>query len=274
MTAAKRLCIILPSYNDARIERAIRSVRCFDDAGIVQLLLIDGGSKPATLDLIRRCLAPGDVLLSEPDKGIFDALNKGLDRADAPYIGWLGSDDLFTGNLRASEVVRCLEQHDLVVANAAHFRGEYVTRVTHAMPARLGMVRFGLNNPHFATFGSAALLKSERFQLGLRGADIEYFIRIFARGPRVAAINVVATLAEEGGYSTGSYRLMLGSHLELIRVYADATNWLCAAFSYVLKFGYRLSSMAYYRLFRTRARDCSNTCPALFAAADPLARDG
>jgi glycosyltransferase involved in cell wall biosynthesis len=273
MTADKSLCIILPSYNDARIERAIRSVRCFDDAGIVKIVLIDGGSKPETLQLIRRCLAPGDVLVSEPDKGIFDALNKGLDRSDTPYIGWLGSDDVFTGNLRAGEVVRRLQQHDMVVANAGHFRGEYITRVTHGMPSRLGMVRYGLNNPHFATFGSAALLKSERFQLGLRGADIEYFIRIFARKPRVDVVNVVATLAEEGGYSTGSYRLMMGSHLALIRVYADATNWVIAVLSYVLKFGYRLSSLAYYRLFRTRARDCSKTCLTLFAASNPSAPD-
>jgi glycosyltransferase involved in cell wall biosynthesis len=263
MTANKRLCIILPSYNDARIERAIKSVRCFDDAGIVKLVVIDGGSRSAIVDLLQRQLLPGDVLVSERDRGIFDALNKGLDLCDTEYIGWLGSDDVYTGNLPASEVIIGLQTNDILVANAAHFRGAYITRVTHGWPARLGLVRYGLNNPHFATFGTAALLQSERFRLGLRGADIEYFIRIFARKPRVAVVNVVATLAEQGGYSTGSYRLMLGSHLALLRVYAAATSWPMALAALLLKFGYRISSVGYHRLFRVRTRDYSDVCRSL-----------
>jgi glycosyltransferase involved in cell wall biosynthesis len=264
MTATKRLCIILPSYNDTRIARAIRSVRCFDDIGAVRLVVVDGGSRSEILDLLQRSLFPGDVLVSGPDKGIFDALNKGLDLCDTEYIGWLGSDDMFTGNLPASEVIGRLQGNDLVVANVAHFSGAYLTRVTHAWPASVGMVKYGLNNPHFGTFGTAALLKSERFRLGLRGADIEYFIKIFARKPRVAAVNVIATLAEQGGYSTGSYPLMFGSHLALLRVYATATNWLLALTSLALKFSYRISSVGYYRVFRTRTRECSDACRTLF----------
>ena len=264
MTANKRLSIILPSYNDPRIERTMRSIRCFDDAGIVKIIVIDGGSRRATLELIKSRLAPGDVLVSEPDKGIFDALNKGLDLCDTEFIGWLGSDDVFTGNLPASAVVAGLQGKEILVANDAHFRGAYITRMTHGLPSRFGMAKFGLNNSHFATFGTAALLKSERFHLGLRGADIEYFIRIFAHKPRVKSVNVLATLVEEGGYSTSSYRLMLGSHLELLRVYAEATNWGMALISLLLKLGYRLSSIVYYRVFRTRTRDCSSACGSLF----------
>jgi glycosyltransferase involved in cell wall biosynthesis len=263
MTANKRLCIILPSYNDARIERAIKSIRCFDDYGIVKLVVVDGGSSSTILELLQRQLLPGDVMVSEPDRGIFDALNKGLDLCDTEYIGWLGSDDVFTGKLLASDVIYGLEGNDILVANVAHFRGAYITRITHSWPSRLGLVRYGLNNPHFATFGRAALLQSERFRLGLRGADIEYFIRIFARKPRVAAVNVVAALAEQGGYSTGSYRLMLGSHLALLRVYAAATNWPVALAALLLKFCYRICSVAYYRVFRTRTRDCSDVSQAL-----------
>jgi glycosyltransferase involved in cell wall biosynthesis len=264
MTVSKRLCIILPSYNDTRIERAIRSVRGFDDTGIVKLVVVDGGSRGEIVDLLQRALVPGDVLVSAPDKGIFDALNKGLDLCDTEFIGWLGSDDVFTGNLPASEVIGRLQGNDLLVANVAHFSGDYVTRVTHAWPASVGMVKYGLNNPHFGTFGTAQLLKSERFRLGLRGADIEYFIKIFARKPRVAVVNVIATLAEQGGYSTGSYQLMLGSHLALLRVYAAATNWFMALTSMALKFSYRLSSVSYHRIFRVRTRDCSDACRTLF----------
>jgi glycosyltransferase involved in cell wall biosynthesis len=264
MTASKRLCVILPSYNDVRIERAIRSVRLFDDSGVVKLVVVDGGSRGEILDLIKPHLSPGDVLVSGPDRGIFDALNKGLDLCDTEFIGWLGSDDVFTGNLPASAVISRLRDNDLLVANVAHFRGQHITRVTHAWPSRVGLVKYGLNNPHFGTFGTANLLKSERFRLGLRGADIEYFIKIFDRKPRVASVNVVATLAEQGGYSTGSYRLMLGSHMALLRVYASATNWVMAMAALALKFSYRVSSVGYHVLVRARPRDCSDACRTLF----------
>jgi glycosyltransferase involved in cell wall biosynthesis len=264
MTANKRLCIILASYNDPRIERAISSIRRFDDIGVVKLVVVDGGSKSDILDLIEARLSPGDVLVSGPDRGIFDALNKGLDLCDTEFIGWLGSDDVFTGNVPASQVIDALAGNDLFVADVAHFRGDYITRVTHGWPSRFGMVKYGLNNPHFGTFGTAVLLKSERFRLGLRGADIEYFVRIFGRKPRVAGVSVVAVLQEHGGYSTGSYRLMLGSHLALMRVYAEATNWVLALAAVLLKFSYRFSSVSYYRVFRARIRDCSDACRALF----------
>lgn len=255
MTASKRLSVILPSFNDSRIEQALRSIRLFDDAGIVKVVVVDGGSRSELLELVRVSLLPGDVLVSEPDKGIFDALNKGLDLCDTEFIGWLGTDDLFSGNLLASEVISRLNGFDVLVANVAHFRGEYITRVTHGFPSRFGMTKYGLNNAHFATFGTARLLKSERFRLGLRGADIEYFVRIFGHRPRVVSVNVVATLAEEGGYSTASYGLMLGSHAALLPVYAEATNYAVALVSFALKISYRLSSVIYYRIFRTRVRD-------------------
>lgn len=144
MTATRRLSIIIPSYNDPRIVEAMRSVRRFDDTGCVRLIVIDGASKQAVKDLITPLLGPDDLFMSEPDRGIFDALNKGLDHCTTEFIGWLGSDDIFTGKVPASRVIAALENHDLFVAGTAVFRGDRIRRVTHALPSRLGLVRFGL----------------------------------------------------------------------------------------------------------------------------------
>jgi glycosyltransferase len=262
MTNPRRLSIILPSYNDARIERAIRSIRAFDDAAIVKVVVVDGGSRPEILELIRKGLSPCDVLVSEPDRGIFDALNKGLDLCDTELVGWLGSDDLFTGNVLASRVAMHLEDADLLVARGALFRGEYITRVTPSAPSRLGLVKYGFNNHHFATFGTARLLKSERFSLALRGSDIEYFLKIFARKPRVVALPEIVTLGEEGGFSTRSRRNLLDTHLPLVPVYAGHTSLVSAWVATVAKLGYKLCQRVYFTVVRRRARDCS-----------PLARD-
>lgn len=246
----KSLSIIMPSYQDPRIAEAIASVRRFDDVDAVRILVIDGGSKPEILDLITPLLTAGDVLISERDRGIFDALNKGLDLADSEFIGWLGSDDLFSGRLLASEVLEALRCFDLLVAGLVLFNEDRVKRLTHAWPSRFRLARFGLHNPHFATFGRAALLKSERFDLSFRGADIAYFLAVFAKKPRVLTTGEVAVLQGEGGYSTTSYRKSIDVNMELLPVYARYTNALVAPFALMIKLGYKFWSSIYYRIFR------------------------
>jgi preprotein translocase subunit SecA len=69
--------------------------------------------------ILRAAVQHGDILVSEPDGGIFDALNKGLDRVETEYMGWLGSDDLFTGQVKASDVIAALAGHDVFVTGLA-----------------------------------------------------------------------------------------------------------------------------------------------------------
>jgi glycosyltransferase len=248
----RRLSIILPSYNDSRIRRAIASIRRFDDIETVRIVVVDGGSSLEVKQIIRDGLSSEDIFISESDKGIFDAFNKGLDACDTEFIGWLGSDDLFTGKVLANQVVAALGKYDLFVANVAFFRDGVVTRITYSLPSRLGLVRYGFNNPHFATFGTARLLKSERFRLGTRAADIEYFVKIFDRHPRVASLNVVATLQEEGGFSNRSKADILRSNFELIPVFSRHTNWLVGPMAVALKLASKTISSVHCRLVRTR----------------------
>jgi glycosyltransferase len=243
----KRVSIILLSFNDERIADAIASVRRFDDIGATRLVVIDGGSRDAIRDMISARLDPSDIFVSEKDKGIFDGLNKGLALCDTEFVGWLGSDDVFTGKVNASDVVRALEQHDLFVANLAHVRDGAVTRMTYSWPARLGLVKYGLNNPHFATFGRAPLLRSERFDIKNSAADIEYFLKIFARRPSVATTREVATLMAVGGYSNSSLRRILQNNKRMFAAYREQTNLPTALAVMPLRAAYKLGSVAIYK---------------------------
>jgi glycosyltransferase len=61
----------------------------------IELVVIDGGSTDGTLEVLRSYADRLHVLVSEPDRGIYDALNKGIQRASGEVVGFLHSDDLF-----------------------------------------------------------------------------------------------------------------------------------------------------------------------------------
>ena len=228
---------------------------------VVQLVLTKAGYQVQTapdgeagLEAIRAQLTVDDVLMTGPDKGIFDALNKGLERCDTAYMGWLGSDDLFTGRLKASEVVRELGKHELFLANMVHFRGERATRMTFARPAAAGLVKYAFNNPHFATFGRSTVFKSERFLLGLRASDIDYFLRIFAHRRDISWTRTIGVASEEGGFSSESPGLVLKSNLRLVRVHAAHTGVVIAFLSVLLKLVLKSTVVIRYRVQRVDIR--------------------
>ena len=251
MISDKRLGIIIPSFNDNRIADAIESIRRFDDISCVKLFVIDGGSSTEVCNIIRPLMREGDVFIHEHDRGIFDALNKGLDLSDTEFIGWLGSDDLLTGQVLASDVVHALETHDLFVASLAMFNDQRVVRLTHSLPSRFALARFGLHNPHYSTFGRALLLQSERFEMGLLASDISYFLKIFARKPQVATTGKVATLQGQGGFSNKTIGRSVHVNMQLLPTYSRHANILVAPLALAIKLGYKTWSIGYYKIFKT-----------------------
>lgn len=243
-----QLSIIIPSFRDERILEAIASTRLFDDLGVVKLIVIDGGSPPSLVAAIREVLAPQDVLISERDRGIFDGLNKGLDLVDTPYLGWIGSDDMFSGELKASDVVRGLQAADIFIASMAFFRGDRLRRVTHSWPASKRLGYYGLHNPHYSTFGRSELLKSVRFEIDDPISDQIYFFRVFDRRPRVAATPVVGVLAGEGGFSNSSYKTALRLNGLLFKAYRARGNLLSAIVGLATKVTYKLVMRIYFKV--------------------------
>lgn len=92
--------VITVVFNGAKtLEQAIISVitRSYDN---IEFLIIDGGSTDGTLEIIKKYEHAIDYWVSEPDKGIYDAMNKGLDVALGDRIYFLGCDDFLVNDLR------------------------------------------------------------------------------------------------------------------------------------------------------------------------------
>lgn len=98
---SKLVTVVTPSFNQAKfLEETIRSV-ALQNYRPIQHVVVDGGSTDGSVDILKRCAEElgksGYVLdwISEPDRGMPDALGKGFSMARGAFIGWLNSDDVY-----------------------------------------------------------------------------------------------------------------------------------------------------------------------------------
>jgi glycosyltransferase involved in cell wall biosynthesis len=90
------------------IAHAISSIQDQDYSNI-EHVIIDGASTDGTLETIRQLIGAKTILISEPDGGIYDALNKGIVNSSGDVIGVLHSDDFFSDRLVISQVSKLFE---------------------------------------------------------------------------------------------------------------------------------------------------------------------
>jgi glycosyltransferase involved in cell wall biosynthesis len=111
------------------LEQAIRSV-ITQPYEHIQYIVIDGGSKDGTVDIIRRYEEQIDYWVSEPDEGIYDAMNKGWAASHGDYVYYLGADDVLL-NLPISSLAKAYRDNvdlvygDVCLSNGRYFRSRY-----------------------------------------------------------------------------------------------------------------------------------------------------
>ncbi len=97
------LSVITVVFNSEKLlEKTIQSVRnqTYDN---IELVIIDGGSTDKTIEIIKRYDESIDYWISEPDKGLYDAMNKGISYAKGDYLWFLNSGDLIYSNNTVEE---------------------------------------------------------------------------------------------------------------------------------------------------------------------------
>lgn len=118
-----KVSIITATYNrEATIIRALASIKNQSYSNI-ESIVVDGFSQDKTLSLLAPILTSKDTLISEPDSGIYDALNKGLALASGDIIGFLHSDDLYSDKDVISNIVEIFSENivDVVYGDVAFF---------------------------------------------------------------------------------------------------------------------------------------------------------
>lgn len=121
-----KITIVTVTYNSAStIKDTLESVKNqnFKD---IEHIIIDGASKDNTLDIVRKYPSVSKVI-SEPDKGIYDAMNKGVKIATGEIIGILNSDDIFASDdviQTVMDIFKNDESIDAVYGNISYFKDD------------------------------------------------------------------------------------------------------------------------------------------------------
>lgn len=205
-----KVSVITVCYNAVQgIENTILSVisQTYPD---IEYIVIDGGSVDGTLDVIKKYQDKISYMVSEPDKGIYDAMNKGLKAVTGEWINFLNAGDVYYNNQSIENVFssEISNEVDVVYGYQVHnfIYGEFVRR---KLP--LSFFKKGMPFGHESSFVRASIMKLTGFDTNYRiAADYHFFFHLYALGKKFQFVDVlVAVFDSSEGVSSSDKTALL-----------------------------------------------------------------
>jgi len=231
-----KISIITVCFNSAAtINDTLRSVADQTHADI-EHIVVDGASADQTLALVRANASDKLKLISEPDQGIYDAMNKGIAAASGEFVGFLNGDDMFAQASSVSDLVAAvrLADADAVYADLVYVRAgdtNAVVRFWRSGKFSASRLRFGWMPPHPTFYVRRELLQQVGgFDASMRiAADYDLMLRVLSRpGIRVAYVRNVLVKMRLGGASNQTLKGIFHKSREDLRALKSSRvgGWL------------------------------------------------
>jgi glycosyltransferase len=188
-----------------------------------EMLLIDGASRDATVKIVESFGSNAIRILSEPDKGVYDAMNKGLHLFQGDAIGFLNSDDTFHDSTVLETISAAMEDADIVYGDlnmVTDHRTKKLVRRWRGGTFRRGSFQRGWVPPHPTFYMRKDVArKVGNYDLSYGAtADYDYMLRALALNDfRVRYIRRVIADFQMGGISTSGWIVTLRGNLECLR---------------------------------------------------------
>lgn len=225
--------IVTVSFNSARtIGEAIESVLSQDYPSI-EYLVIDGGSTDGTVEIVRGFGDRIGTFVSEPDRGIYDAMNKGIRLARGSVVGMLNSDDAYTDKRSVSDLVEAMlrESTESVFGDAIYVDKEDTDRIVrHYRSARWHprRFRFGWMPAHPTFFVRRKWYeRCGLFSLDYRiAADFEMLVRLlYVAGVTYSYVGRPVVRMRSGGASASGWSNSLAINREIVKACRSHGIW-------------------------------------------------
>ncbi len=213
MPAPHKITIITVCYNSVKtIEQTIQSV-LKQNYPHVEYIIIDGASKDGTQKIISQYADKISLFKSEPDNGIYDAMNKGLKLASGDIIGLLNADDIYAHGKVLSMVNAAFEQNvDACYGDLIYFQDanpNSIVRYWKSNDFKPGLFAKGWCPPHPTFFVRRTVYEQHGlFDTSYRmGNDVELMMRFLEKAKiKTTYIPQVLVHMRAGGVSNRSFK--------------------------------------------------------------------
>lgn len=178
------ISIITVVYNGSKtLEQTIQSVINQSHTNI-EYIIIDGGSTDGTIDIIQKYEKEISFWISEPDKGLYDAMNKGISYAKGELIGMINSDDWYEPNAVELIVKSYIENPSKRIFHGDRFDiledGTRIVKRFH--PSSFKFIYYGMTYNHPSMFVHKEVYKNELYNINLRAlSDYEFVLKQYLR---------------------------------------------------------------------------------------------
>ena len=220
-----KVSIITVTFNSATfINDCLESVR-LQNYNNIEHIVIDGGSTDETLDLIKSKYNQSIYLISEPDKGIYDAMNKGINISTGEIIGFLNSDDFYVNNEVISKIVKEFKNDPMLEACYADliyvhpFKTSKIIRYFKSTIFKSGLFSKGWCPPHPTFFVRRSVYESfGKFDISFKlASDFDLMMR-FLEIKKIKSHYIPDVLVKMriGGITNKNYKNIWLQNIEIL----------------------------------------------------------
>lgn len=217
----------------------------------IEYVVIDGGSTDGSIEIIEQHREKLAVCISEKDKGIYDALNKGLRNATGDIVGFLHSDDYLADNHVISKMVEQLENCDAVYGDLEFFTAANPMEVSRFYSSKFfkpWMLRLAMQPAHPTFYAKREVYEAVGlFNLNYRiSADFDWFVRFFNSPVKYKCKYFQSTFVrmQMGGASTGGLQALFKHNKEDLAILKE--NGIFSNWGFVLmKFAFKLTQLRF-----------------------------
>ena len=211
-----KLSVITINYNNCSgLKKTIESV-VNQTATQFEYIVIDGGSTDGSVDVIKEYSDKIDYWVSEPDRGIYNAMNKGIDVAKGEYCIFLNSGDWFYDYKILSLIIPHLDGTDVIAGHVIHDTGN-ICNVPLKMTVQLLYSHQACC--HQSSFIKTPLLKKYRYDENYKiVSDWTFFIQIFIYDNALyKPIDIIVSVYDTLGLSSNNRSLLDEEHVSVLR---------------------------------------------------------
>ncbi len=232
-----KITVITVCFNVAEeIERTMRSVldQTYDN---IEYIIVDGSSTDKTVeiaeDILKKYNARNTHIVSEPDHGIFDAMNKGINKATGDYINFMNVGDIFYDNYVINKIFENLNSCEYGVV----FGDQYVDKIRKKTMTPFIKKKGGFRNMgicHQCIFVRSDLAKNHPFDMSYKvSADYNMIMTLYKEGVKFLYLQIPVSIFDMSGYSSQNRILQINETARICGVYGTCEHKMWIVFTYL-----------------------------------------